>query len=186
MKSILRAGVLIASISPMVLLVGQPRPVSGDDFKEVPAARARTVLNQRCFRCHGENNVAKKNVFVLDRERLISSGIVAPRDAGSRLLTVVDSGAMPMGGPQLSIEEKAILRTWVVSGAPAWNNQTTSEPKRQYLSNAGVGVLILEDLNRIPDRSWQFMRYFSLAHLYNAGASEEELRATREALAKLV
>jgi mono/diheme cytochrome c family protein len=185
MKRILRAAVLIAGVSLIAFLLARPGIVSGDDFKEVLAARARTVLDQRCFRCHGLNNVAKKNVFVLDRERLVTAGVVVPGDAGSRLLTAVESGAMPMGGPELSIEEKAILRTWVVSGAPGWNDQTAS-PRREYLTSAAITRLMLDDLGRVPDRSRQFIRYFTLAHLYNAGVSDEELSGTRSALSKLI
>src|SRR5437868_7414493 len=64
------------------------------------ASRAREVLSNRCFRCHGANGAARKNVFVLDRNRLLSSKIVIPGQADSLLLQVVETGAMPFGGPK--------------------------------------------------------------------------------------
>src|SRR6516162_6355877 len=76
------------------------------------ATRARAVLVEHCARCHGQDGVASKGVFVLDRDRLVTSGAVAPGDAGSRLLRMVESDAMPLGGPPLSSDEKATLRAW--------------------------------------------------------------------------
>jgi mono/diheme cytochrome c family protein len=84
------------------------------------AERAKTILTERCFKCHGQNGVARKNIFVLDRERLIASKMLTPGDANSPLLQLVESNEMPLGGPPLSSEEKAALRDWVGSGALAW------------------------------------------------------------------
>jgi mono/diheme cytochrome c family protein len=60
------------------------------------ADRAFDILSRRCFQCHGANGLAKKNIFVLDRERLLSSGVVAPGDPNSLLLKLVDRGEMPI------------------------------------------------------------------------------------------
>ena len=67
-----------------------------------------------------------KNVFVLDRDRLIASRIIIPGDPGSLLLKMVESNAMPPEGPALSDEEKKILRDWVMAGAPQLNDKTGS------------------------------------------------------------
>src|SRR5205807_1609074 len=45
---------------------------------------------------------------------------------------------------------------------------------------------ILQDTRHIPVADRKFMRYFSIAHLMNAGASREELEIQREALAKAI
>jgi hypothetical protein len=46
--------------------------------------------------------------------------------------------------------------------------------------------MIRDDLTRASERTRPFLRYFSVAHLYNAGVSEEELESHRTALAKLI
>jgi hypothetical protein len=148
------------------------------------ALGAREVLSRRCFHCHGANGVARKNIFVLDRDRLFSSGVVVPGDAGSPLLKAVESGAMPAGGPQLTAEEKAALRDWVTRGAPDW--ETGAPARREFISEANILALIRDDLLKATERSRPFLRYFSLAHLYNAGAQGAELETYRLALAKLV
>src|SRR5438477_7028332 len=69
------------------------------------AVRARETLSRRCFACHGANGVARKNVFILDRNRLVAAQTVVPGDSNSLLLKIVESGAMPLDGPALSKEE---------------------------------------------------------------------------------
>src|SRR5882724_2164667 len=109
-----------------VLMVGAVtasfRASSADDRQRETAALARDILNRRCFSCHGANGVARKNVFVLDRERLVASHTVIPGDSNSMLLKMVESGSMPLGGPELSPKDKETLRNWVVKGAPNWDD----------------------------------------------------------------
>ena len=150
------------------------------------AQRAREILEQKCFRCHGANGVAMKNVFVLDRERLLSSKAVIPGDPDSLLLRMTDSGAMPVGGPELSQEEKAGLRDWVMRGAPDWGRSEQDLTRRPRLRESDILALIRNDLFGAPDRTRLYLRYFSLANLYNAGISEAELQTYREALSKLL
>src|SRR5262249_45504729 len=99
---------------------------------------------------------------------------------------MVDSGAMPMGGPQLSQEEKAILREWVIKGAPDWGRSDANPSPRPRLTESGIQAAIRDDLLRAPERTRPFRRYFSLAHLYNAGIPDAELEVYREALSKLI
>ena len=54
------------------------------------------------------------------------------------------------------------------------------------LLRGAVMAMILADLETIDKRSRRFTRYFSIAHLYNAGLSEDELQTYRNALAKLL
>ncbi|HLG12909.1 MAG TPA: hypothetical protein VJH03_00075 [Blastocatellia bacterium] len=150
------------------------------------ARRARDIFKQRCYQCHGQNGVARKNVFVLDHARLISSKTIVPGDPGSLLLKVVDSDAMPLGGPALSSEEKLTLRRWVLTGARNWDNDLGRPPRRAFISESAILALIREDLARAGERTRPFLRYFSLANLHNAGVPDEELETDRAALAKLV
>ncbi len=163
-----------------------PRTVSAERDDTALALRARDILSRRCFQCHGANGSARKNIFVLDRERLISSKAIVPGDANSLLLAMVESNAMPMEGPALSDEEKAALRNWVIAGAPRWNDDSTKPSERLFMAETIILALIRDDLLRAPGRSRQFLRYFSLAHLYNAGVSSSELDVYRATLAKLI
>src|SRR5262249_53143733 len=138
------------------------------------------------FRCHGANGVAMKNVFVLDRERLVSSRTVVPGDPDSLLLRMTNSGAMPVGAPQLSQEEKGALRDWGMKGGPDWGRTGQDLKERPRLTESGILALIRNDLLGTPDRARPYLRYFSLANLYDAGTSEAELQTYREGLSKLL
>jgi len=172
-----------------VLMVGAVaasfRASSADDRQRVIASLARDVLNRRCFSCHGANGVARKNVFVLDHERLVASHTVIPGDSNSMLLKMVESGAMPSGGPELSRQDKETLRNWIVKGAPNWDDPPP-QPKRNFLTEPAILALIRNDLLQARERNRPFLRYFSLAHLHNAGAPDSELETYRAGLSKLV
>ena len=172
-----------------VLIVGAVvasyRASSADDRQRESATLARDTLNRRCFSCHGANGVAKKNVFVLDRERLVASQVVAPGDSNSLLLKMVESGAMPLGGPELSQQETDTLRTWIVNGAPNWDDPA-ARPNRTFFTESAILALIRNDLLQARERNRQFLRYFSLAHLFNAAVPDKELDVYRAALSKLV
>src|SRR5262252_10349660 len=87
------------------------------------ARRVKTIFAERCFQCHGLNGKAAKNVFALDRSRLVISRVVIPGEAASPLLKAVESGGMPLGGPELSAEDKAAVRDWILAGAPDWSDR---------------------------------------------------------------
>jgi hypothetical protein len=148
------------------------------------ALLAREVLNRRCFACHGANGVAKKNIFVLDHQQLLATRIVIPGDASSLLLRMVESDTMPEGGPALSSGEKSLLRDWIIAGAPNWDAESSA--KRAFIGEQKILTTIQQDLFEQPQRSRGFLRYFSLAHLYNSGVAEQDLETYRVALSKLI
>lgn len=151
------------------------------------AERVKTIFAERCFQCHGLNGKAAKNVFALDRTRLILSRVVIPGDATSVLLKAVESGAMPLGGPELSVEDKTAVRNWILMGAPDWPDlKSDNANQRAFRSESSLLSMIGDDLERAAPRDRQYIRYLSLAHLSNAGTPEEELESHRLAIAKLV
>ena len=90
---------------------------------------------------------------------------------------------MPPGGPELSTEEKAALRIWVLNGAPNW----PESPNRQgFITESAILARIRSDLTAAPERSRIYLRYFSLAHLHNARAAESDLDEYRGAISKLI
>jgi hypothetical protein len=184
MSRLNRKRVVLFCVAMTVCAITSSFDGSADDGPPAIATRAREVLNRRCFACHGANGVARKNVFVLDRDRLLASRTVVPGDPSSLLLALVETGAMPMGGPSLDSSEKDALRDWIVSGAPNWDHAADS--KRTFLTEPALLALIRDDLLRSRERNRSFLRYFSLAHLHNAGVAEAELDVYRSALSKLV
>jgi mono/diheme cytochrome c family protein len=160
-------------------------PARADDSASEIARKANEILTRRCFQCHGANGAAQKNVFVLDRQRLVQSRILNPGDASSMLLQVIESNAMPAAGQPLTDEEKHALRAWVLAGAPAAPT-TSGESRRVFQTEEHLVDLIRTDLLNQSLRSRHFLRYFSLAHLYNAGVPDRELEAYRSALGKLI
>lgn len=122
----------------------------------------------------------------LDRVRLVQTHVVIPGDAASPLLKAVETGAMPQGGPELSAEEKALVREWILAGAPDWADQNSVDADRAFISESSLLSAIAEDLERVAPRERAYIRYLSLTHLRNAGTAEEELEGHRLALAKMV
>lgn len=180
-----RLFLLIAWSAATFAVMAITKSVVADTSGRETAIRARDVLAAKCLRCHGANGVAKKNVFVTDRARLISSRVVIPGYADSLLMKMVESEAMPPGGPALNDEEKATLRKWITSGATDWG-APDSATNRRFITETELLSLIREDLLRANERTRPYLRYFSLSHLYNARASDDELETYRVALSKLI
>jgi hypothetical protein len=76
----------------------------------------------------------------------------------------------------------AVLMEWIQAGAPV----PEARAPRRFLSADEMLRAISDDLAKAPARERQFLRYFTLTHLYNAGLSEEELQSFRHGLTKLV
>jgi mono/diheme cytochrome c family protein len=169
-----------------------PRPAGGQQSASNPSSRGianrvKAIFAERCFQCHGLNGRAAKNVFALDRARLVQSSMVIPGDAASPLLKAVESGAMPLSGPELSAEDKATVRDWILAGAPDWPDPNAGDGgNRAFISESSLLSTIAEDLERAAPRDRSYIRYLSLASLRNAGTPEEELESHRLAIAKLV
>ena len=159
--------------------------VRAEDGRSAVASRAREILSRRCFACHGANGAAQKNVFVLDRKHLVESRIVLPGDVGSTLLRMIESEAMPPRGGPLAPDEKRILREWILAGAADWGDEQAGS-NRTFLTEEAILSLIRRDLLADSARNRPYLRYFSLAHLYNAGVPEGELEMYCSALSKLM
>src|SRR5215813_4150451 len=140
-----------------IMMAGISRSPAAPSQAERLAKSAYEILNGKCYRCHGANGIAMKNVFVLDRERLVSSRAVVPGDPNSLLLKVIDTDAMPMGGPPLSQEDKATLKEWVMKGAAHWGPGETGPAARPLLSESIILKLIQDDLLTAPPRTRPFL-----------------------------
>src|SRR5205823_2814995 len=74
------------------------------------------------------------------------------------------------------------IKEWIDAGAP---DVSAAPPKREFLSDADVLRLIRDDLDDMDEANRRFARYFSIAHLANAGLPEDQLQTYRHGLSKL-
>ena len=101
------------------------------------------------------------------------------------LLGDTDSGSqMPLGQDPLDSEAIATIRRWIEEGASDW--EAIPKPKRRFITTEAMLKTIHAHVTSLTAFDRSFARYFTLTHLYNAGASDDNLRAYRNALSKLV
>jgi mono/diheme cytochrome c family protein len=150
------------------------------------APRARQILRNHCFECHGKDGAARGGFgYVLDRDRLVArSKIVAGDSSASVMLQRIKHGEMPPRARQArpAPEEIALLQRWIDAGAAAVVEKEFARPN---ISEAQLARLICADLERMPSAQQKFQRYFSLVPLWNAGRPQAELEAVRQGLSKL-
>jgi tetratricopeptide (TPR) repeat protein len=164
------------------------RPGRAEDDAAV-AAQAQNILRSHCYRCHGQDGANEGGFnYVLDRNQLVARKKIVPGEPDkSRLFRRVTSQTDPMppeDEPQRpSAEDLAALKRWIERGATDFS---PPRPERAIVTPAQIDLAIQTDLQQIVERDRRFTRYFSIAHLYNAGLSEDELQSYRHALSKLV
>jgi WD domain, G-beta repeat/Planctomycete cytochrome C len=150
------------------------------------AKKALDVLKAHCYRCHGaEGNVEGGMNYVTDLERLVARKKVVPgKPEQSPVYKRVAAGSMPPAeaNDKLADADKASLKAWIDAGAPP----LLASVKREFLPSSQVNDWVLSDLEKIDRRARRFQRYFTLTHLHNAGAADDELRTYRNALSKLI
>src|SRR5207248_4777533 len=136
-----------------------------------------------CYRCHGQDGVFEGGMnFILDTAKLAARKKIVPgKPDESPLYLRVVKGTMPPADeqPRPSVTDKAILKHWIEAGAPGTGAASAS---RTPITQADEYRAMLADLETMERRSRRFVRYFSLAHLYNLGLSDDELQTYRNAL----
>jgi mono/diheme cytochrome c family protein len=151
------------------------------------ATKAETILRKNCYRCHGQNGNDEGGFnYVLDPKRLIAEKKIEPsQSALSELIRRIEKGEMPPEGesPRPGPEGLAVLKEWVDAGGPPFGGPL---PTREFISNEEIVHRIHEDLKKKTPLDQQFQRYFTLAHLYNTGISDDALQTYQHALSKLV
>lgn len=153
------------------------------------AQQAFDIFEQYCLDCHGEFGSFTDSLIIthteLIKERAVMPGNPDVSALYTRLLGDTDSGEqMPLGQEPLSAEEITVIRRWIEVGAPDW--EALPQPERRFITTDAVletihaHVVSLDPFNRV------YARYFTLTHLYNAGVRDDNLRAYRNALSKLI
>ncbi|OAI39246.1 hypothetical protein AYO40_01365 [Planctomycetaceae bacterium SCGC AG-212-D15] len=150
-------------------------------------AQAQQILKANCFRCHGKDGSAKgKFGYVLEADQLVARGKVVPGKPGaSQLFQRVRDGEMPPKGqqPRPNKEELAVLERWIAAGAAAPAVVAAAD---SVLAEAEAQRLVRADLQTVVPRQRRFMRYFTLARAAGSGQSEDDVKRTGLALAKLL
>src|SRR5262249_49713622 len=123
--------------------------------------------------------------YVLDRDRLVVRDQVVPGKADqSPLLLRIRMGEMPPAPrPAPTTAEIEVVRRWIEAGAPTFR---TALAVPQLVTETDVVRAVWMALQNREPRRRRFARYLSLAHLANAGMTDEDLAMHRHAVAKLV
>ena len=169
---------LILALSQQVVSAQQPL-----------AQQAFAIFEQHCLDCHGEFG-SYSDVLTMKHKDLIEDSAVIPGqpDASElylRLLGDTDTGSqMPLGQEPLDAEAIATIQRWIEAGATDW--EAIPKPKRSFITTEAMLKSIHIHVTSLTAFDRSFARYFTLTHLYNAGASDDNLRAYQNALSKLV
>ena len=126
------------AVFPLVYLIGEYRAQRQLRLKaEQAAPQVREILQRNCFECHGQDpGKIKKNLNILDHRVLLNTErrIVVPRDPDhSRLIQRIADGSMPPEEeetrlPRVSEIELAILKDWILGGAPPLPSPDPQQP----------------------------------------------------------
>lgn len=151
------------------------------------AAKAQGVLKAHCYKCHGQDGSSKGGFgHVLDREKLVQRGYLLPANLNaSELYRRVAKGEMPPPGKHSrpTKDEVVLLRQWIEAGAPDFAPLLAARP---FIDESKVHAWVVKDLQQFEPKRQRHLRYFTLAHVANAGVTETDLERNRQALAKLL
>ena len=174
-----------ALISLLALTVGSQNLSAQSQI----AQDAYAIFEGSCLICHGSDG-AYRETLLMEHDALIGGGTVVPGNPNAselykRLLGPTESGVrMPFGQPPLPPQSIEAIRRWIVAGAPDWATIPTTDSR--FISPGEILKSIETHLNTLSAFDRAFARYFTLAHLYNAGETSQILGEYRKALYKLV
>ncbi|MGE0212607.1 MAG: DUF4384 domain-containing protein [Parvibaculaceae bacterium] len=160
---------------------------------------AFAALDKHCARCHQdgalENRVKPAGGFgniLLLQAMARNPGLVIPGNPdASELIKQIASGNMPYDikdGSNFLAEtpteaEVAAIRAWIVSLKLSAEAACAA---RDFVDNEEMVNAIANDLDQEPDHRVKGMRYISLANLYNACSTDEEMKVYQQAVVKLL
>ena len=151
--------------------------------------QAFAIFEQHCLDCHGEFGAYTDPLLIKHAHLIVDRAIIPKQPDASRLylrlLGDTDAGSqMPLDQEPLDADEIATIRQWIEAGAPDW--EAIPKPERRFITTEAMLKSIHTHVSSLTAFDRSFARYFTLTHLYNAGATDENLRAYRNALSKLV
>ena len=175
---------LIPLIGLLLLIVGSQNVYPQQQI----ALDTYAIFQQSCLICHGPDGAYKESLL-MEHNALIEKGSVAPGNPDAselynRLLHTDTAKRMPLGQPQLPAQSINTIRNWILAGAPDWTATSTTDG--DFISPSEILNTIETHLMSLDSFDRTFARYFTMTHLYNAGASVQILQEYRKALYKLV
>ena len=182
----------LTRVQRLVVLVGLLTFLLGSQHVAAQSQLAQdayAIFEGSCLICHGADG-AYRETLLMEHDALIEGGTVVPGNPNAselykRLLGPTESGVqMPFGQPPLPAQSIEAIRRWIVAGAPDW--ATTPTTNSRFISPGEILKSIETHLNTLSAFDRAFARYFTLAHLYNAGETSQILGEYRKALYKLV
>ncbi len=152
-------------------------------------SKAYIIMEKHCGKCHGEVKTAGFNFH--NYKTMIDNGFLIPGKPGESRIFI--RAAKSPGDPMpprnennpLSESETATLKAWIEAGAlqPVANNPSS---QHKFMSETDMLQVIEADLNHANERDRAYLRYFTLTHLANEGATEDDIQAFRVGLSKLL
>jgi mono/diheme cytochrome c family protein len=113
---LLQTFVLLAALPSLAL------GVTAEESKKIPRFESDIlpIFQANCLVCHGES-VKQKGLDLRTRDSVLKGGesasaIVPGASQESLLFQKISSGAMPLGGNKLSVEEVQVIQRWIDSG----------------------------------------------------------------------
>lgn len=164
-----------------------PLPPPDDPSLDCGTASAKSLdaLVVNCQTCHSGDAAPGGFDDVTNVDRMIGQGLIVPGDAeGSPVYLRVAADEMPPAGvePRPGADEREALAYWI--------DECVEEPECTHEDAISVDQMMaamttdIADTIEIPPDERQFIRYFSIAHLYNMGLCSSELGMWRWALSK--
>ena len=182
----------LTRVQRLVVLVGLLTFLLGSQHVSAQSQLAQdtyAIFEGSCLICHGSDG-AYRETLLMEHDALIEGGTVVPGNPNAselykRLLGPTESGAqMPFGQPPLPPQSIEAIRRWIVAGAPDWATIPTTNSR--FISPGEILDTIHTHLMSLEPFDRAYARYFTLAHLYNAGETSQILGEYRKALYKLV
>ena len=175
---------LIPLIGLLLLIVGSQNVYPQQQI----ALDTYAIFQQGCLICHGPDGAYRETLLIEHNTLITENGSVVPGNPESSRLykRLLGEGGqlMPLGGPPLPDSQIETVKNWILAGAPDW--AATSTAGRDFISQGEVLNAIETHLMSLAPFDRNFARYFTMTHLYNAGASVQILQEYRKALYKLV
>ncbi len=179
----------LLTLATSLLLSGPSQGIAAQTGVSL-ALKAYEILNQHCAKCHGENGGSHTKYMVIDRKAMVQDQkVVKPGNPERSLIieriTSIDDPMPPERKAEpLNKNEIEVLQEWIKAGAPDW--KLVPPPEREFVSTEKIISMIEADAKAAKEIDRPSLRYFTLTHLYNAKAPEEEIGAFRTAFSKLI
>lgn len=163
------------------------------------AVEVKQIFRNRCAECHGHER-KEADLNVMDWASFVGDdGSVVPEDADEsylfeRIATDDEDYRMPeLPLDALSQAEIETVRQWIEAGAPEFPAdvqaplESNTDPALKNVVGAEyILTEIIEFVEKQPRENRPYLRFFSSNHLLMSGATEEELKEQRQALAKAI